>query len=161
MLIAVKPVEYLSEVEAVRGLLRQYAESLPFGLEYQNFEAELAGLPEPYVPPRGRLFLASRGGLSIGTAGLKRLADDTAEVKRLYVVPQVRGRGIGKLLLARIIEEACRIGYGRLRLDSHRASMTAAIALYRHFGFTEIAPYGPDLDGELVFFEKQLNDAFR
>jgi putative acetyltransferase len=143
MRITVCPAEYPGDVEAVRRLLKQYADSLPFCLEYHNFEAELAGLPEPYVPPYGRLLAARRGAVSAGTVGLKRLADDTAEVKRLFVVPQARGHGIGRLLLTHIIEEARGIGYDRLRLDSHRASMTTAISLYRQLGFTQIAPMGP------------------
>lgn len=143
-------------IETVRRLFRAYADSLPFSLDFQDFAAELAGLPAPYTPPRGCLLLAEQSGIATGAAALKPLAAGIAEVKRLYVVPQGRGLGLGKALLERLISEARCRGYDRLRLDSHRASMGPAIALYRRLGFAEIPPYGPDLDGQLAFFEKML-----
>ena len=63
------------------------------------------------------------------------------------------------MLLSRIIDDAWEKGYERIRLDSHRPSMTTAIAMYRSLGFLEIPPYGPDLGGEIAFFEKSLLDA--
>lgn len=143
-------------IEAVRRLFQAYARSLPFSLDFQDFAAELAGLPGPYAAPGGCLLLAERAGEAIGTAALKPLAPGIGEVKRLYVGPHARGLGLGKALLERIIAEACGRGYERLRLDSHRASMGPAIALYRRLGFVEIPPYGPDLRGQLAFFEKLL-----
>jgi GNAT superfamily N-acetyltransferase len=145
-----------SDIAAVHALFREYAAALPFSLSYQGFEAELAGLPAPYVPPDGGLLLARRGALCLGTVGLKRLGAGVAEIKRLYVVPEARGRGLGRMLLTRIIDEARQKQYGRVRLDSDRRSMAAAIALYRALGFVEIPSYGPDLDGRLAFFEKPL-----
>ena len=145
-----------SDIETVRELFRRYAEALPFSLAYQGFETELAALPAPYVPPDGCLLLAKRGAEPAGTVGLKKLADGIAEIKRLYVLPEARRYGIGRMLLTRIISEAQARGYDRVRLDSHRPSMAAAIGLYRDLGFIEIPPYGPDLGGEVSFFEKLL-----
>jgi ribosomal protein S18 acetylase RimI-like enzyme len=145
-----------SDIAAARRLFLDYAASLPFDLGFQGFESELAALPAPYVEPSGCLLLAAARRRPMGVVGLKRLADGVAEVKRLYVVPGARGSGLGKALLGRALDEARRRGYAYVRLDSHRASMAAAIALYRAFGFVEIAPYGPDLGGQLAFFEKPL-----
>jgi GNAT superfamily N-acetyltransferase len=150
------PAVSASDIAAVHALFREYAAALPFSLSYQGFEAELAGLPAPYVPPDGCLLLARRGALCLGTVGLKRLGAGVAEIKRLYVVPEARGGGIGGMLLTRIIDEARAKRYARVRLDSDRRSMAPAIALYRALGFVEIAPYGPDLDGRIAFFEKRL-----
>jgi putative acetyltransferase len=144
------------DIAAVRALFERYAAALPFSLAYQGFAAELAGLPQPYAGPDGRLLLARRDGAAVGTVALRRLGPDIAEIKRLYVVPEARRDGIGLALLTRAVEDARRLGYARVRLDSHRASMGAAIALYRRLGFVEIAPYGPDLDGAIAFFEKAL-----
>ena len=144
------------DIETVRRLFRAYAESLPFSLAFQGFAAEFAGLPEPYVPPGGCLLLACRDGAAAGMIALKPLASGIAEIKRLYVVPEARGLGLGKGLAERAIAEARAKGYERVRLDTHRPSMGAAIALYLGLGFTEIPPYGPDLDGEIAFFEKRL-----
>jgi len=145
-----------AELQQVQDLFTAYAASLPFSLAFQGFAAELAGLPAPYDPPRGCLLLATENGTTMGVAGLKPLAPEIAEVKRLYVVPQARGRGLGRRLAERAIAEARRRGYSRVRLDTHRPSMASAIALYRALGFVEIPPYGPDLGGEIVFFEKSL-----
>jgi putative acetyltransferase len=145
-----------ADIAAVRTLFRSYAEALPFSLAYQGFEAELASLPGPYAPPEGCLLLARSAASCLGTVGLKRLDDGVAEIKRLFVLPKARRGGLGRRLRERIIAEARVKGYRRVRLDSDRMSMAAAIALYRCLGFAEIAPYGPDLDGRIVFFEKLL-----
>jgi putative acetyltransferase len=145
-----------SDIAAVHALFREYAAALPFSLAYQGFEAELAGLPAPYVPPEGCLLLARHGADFLGTVGLKRLGDGVAEIKRLYVVPEARGRGLGRMLLTRIVDEARQKRYGRVRLDSDRRSMAPAIALYGALGFLEIPAYGPDLGGRIAFFEKLL-----
>ena len=156
MFVTITAAKTKADLDAVRRLFHTYAESLPFSLAFQGFEAELAGLPAPYVPPGGGILLARRGGEAVGVVGLKPLVPGIAEVKRLYVVPQARGTGLGKELAERAIAEARAKGYERIRLDTHRPSMTAAIALYRSLGFNEIPPYGPDLGGQIAFFEKPL-----
>jgi ribosomal protein S18 acetylase RimI-like enzyme len=100
--------------------------------------------------------LAREKGMAVGVVALKPLAVGIAEVKRLYVVPQARGAGIGRVLAERAVAAASARGYERVRLDTHASSMSAAIALYRRLGFVEIPPYGPDLGGEIAFFEKKL-----
>jgi len=144
------------DIEIVRHLFRAYADGLPFSLDFQDFAAELAGLPAPYTPPAGCLLLARADAAPIGVVALKPLAAGIAEIKRLYVVPVARGAGIGRRLAEHAIAEAHAKGYERVRLDTHRPSMSAAIALYRRLGFVEIAPYGPDLGGQIAFFEKRL-----
>jgi ribosomal protein S18 acetylase RimI-like enzyme len=72
--------------------------------------------------------------------------------------PEARGAGLGRALAEYAIAEARAKGYDRVRLDTHRTSMAAAIVLYRNLGFVEIPPYGPDLDGEIAYFEKQLSE---
>jgi putative acetyltransferase len=145
-----------ADLAAVRALFERYAAALPFSLAYQGFVAELAGLPQPYVAPAGILLLARGGDVALGTVAVRRLDRTSAEIKRLYVAPEARGSGLGRALLLRAIEAACDLGYRRVRLDSHRATMGPAIALYLSLGFVEIAPYGPDPGGEFAFFEKIL-----
>jgi putative acetyltransferase len=157
----IAPVESIIDIEGVRALFRRYGESLSFSLAYQSFDAELAGLPAPYVPLHGSLLVAKSGLDYLGVVGLKRLSVGIAEIKRLYVVPEARGCGIGRTLFTRIIDDAWEKGYERIRLDSHRSSMATAIAIYRSLGFVEIPPYGPDLDGEIAFFEKSLGSHTR
>jgi GNAT superfamily N-acetyltransferase len=144
------------DIDSVRALFRAYASSLPFSLEYQHFAAELAGLPAPYAPPKGCLMLAHRDGGAAGIVALKPLAPRIAELKRLYVVPEARGIGLGRRLAERAIAAAKAKGYERVRLDTHRPSMGGAIMLYRALGFAEIPPYGANPSGEFAFFEKRL-----
>jgi len=158
MPVVITPANSDSDIKTVRHLFRAYADSLPFSLAFQGFAAELAELPGPYSPPGGCLLLAKRASLAVGVVGLKPLAAGIAEIKRLYVAPEARGDGLGRALAERAIAAARTKGYERLRLDTHRPSMAAAIALYRNLGFVEIAPYGPDLDGKIAFFEKQLSE---
>jgi len=154
--MTIEEAKDVRDIEIARSLIRAYADSLPFSLEFQNFAAELAGLPAPYTPPAGCLLLARREGAAIGVVALKPLAAGIAEVKRLYVVREARGAGVGRRLAERAVAAASAKGYERVRLDTHRPSMPAAIALYRRLGFVEIPPYGPDLGGEIAFFEKRL-----
>src|SRR5260221_11706514 len=104
------------DIETARRLFRAYAESLPFSLDFQNFAEELAGLPAPYTPPAGCLLLAREEGVALGVVGLKPLAAGIAEIKRLYVVEEARGVGVGKRLAERAVEAASAKGYERVRL---------------------------------------------
>ena len=145
------------QLEVARGLFRAYAASLPFSLDFQGFDAELAGLPGAYAAPGGCLLLAMNGDKPVGVVGVKPLAPpDVAEIKRLYVAPDARGTGAGKGLAERAIAAARARSYRRVRLDTHRPSMEAAVALYCRLGFVEIAPYGPNPGGVFAFFEKEL-----
>lgn len=150
-------IEETGDIVAVRELFRAYAASLPFSLDFQDFAAELAGLPAPYVAPAGCLLLARNdNGAAVGVVGVKPLASGTAEIKRLYVMAAARDAGLGRALLERAIEAARSRGYERVRLDSHRISMGPAIALYYRLGFAEIPPYGPNPGGAFAFFELPL-----
>src|SRR3954454_15462115 len=119
----------MSDVDETRTLFREYAASLSFALDFQDFDRELALLPGPYAPPRGALLLI-RGA---GCVGLRPLDGTTCEMKRLYVRPAARGRGVGRLLAGAVIAEARRLGYARMRLDS-TPGMESAQALYERLG---------------------------
>jgi putative acetyltransferase len=128
------------EIEACRGLFRDYAAGLGFDLSFQDFERELAELPGDYAPPRGRLLLARAGGNAVGCVGVRPLDAQTCEMKRLYVATVARGTGLGRRLALAAIEAARELGYERMRLDTV-PSMTQAHALYESLGFREIQPY--------------------
>jgi ribosomal protein S18 acetylase RimI-like enzyme len=126
--------------EEARELFLEYAGSLEVSLCFQGFEKELAELPGKYAPPRGTLILAYADGKPAGCAALRELTDDICEMKRLYVRDSARGMGIGKGLAERIIEEAVKLGYRFVRLDT-LPSMEKAQSMYRSLGFREIEPY--------------------
>jgi ribosomal protein S18 acetylase RimI-like enzyme len=133
--------ESTQQVSAIRELFLEYANSLNFSLCFQSFENELAGLPGDYAPPDGRLWLADYGSQVAGCVALHKLEPDICEMKRLYVRPQFRGKGLGRVLAERVVADAREIGYKRLRLDTVEPVMSGAVALYRKLGFKEIAPY--------------------
>ena len=119
----------------------EYAESLGFSLCFQNFDKELAGLPGSYALPDGRLLLAKCEGEAAGCVAVRKLSAEICEMKRLYLRPGFRGKGLGRALAERVMAEARSAGYKRMRLDTVEPVMKDAVAMYRRLGFTEIAPY--------------------
>ena len=130
-----------AQLEAVRALLLDYAQSLGFSLCFQGFDEELRTLPGMYAPPRGRLLLAMEGDAPAGCVGLHEWDAQIAEMKRLYVRPAFRGRGLGRILTDAALADARALGYRSIRLDTIPTLMQPAIALYRELGFREIPPY--------------------
>ena len=129
------------EIEDIRSLFLEYGRSLGFSLCFQSFDDELKNLPGAYGPPEGRLLLARCEGRAAGCIALRSLQPRICEMKRLYVRPSDRGKGLGHMLVDRLLAEARAIGYERMRLDTVESAMKDAIALYRRIGFREIAPY--------------------
>ncbi len=121
-----------------RALFREYGASIHFHLCFASFEDELAGLPGRYAPPLGRLLLAGECGNLVGCVALGPVDRVTAELKRLYVRPAARGRGIGRRLAGTAVVAARQAGYRTLRLDT-LPEMAPARLLYRSLGFREVA----------------------
>src|SRR5688500_10542676 len=155
-----------ADIPEVRAMLKEYVEWIGLDLAFQEIDDELAGLPGEYVPPRGALFVAiatharlPRVGPGIdGTRYLAMIAlrpieatharlpragrghGPVGEMKRLYVRPEARGRGLARQLIDRLCDEAKRLGDAELRLDT-LPMMADAQALYEAYGFVDIAPY--------------------
>ena len=128
-------------IEQTRSLFLEYAESLSFSLCFQSFDEELKTLPGAYAAPSGRLLLAHYEQQAAGCVALRMLEANICEMKRLYVRPAYRGKGLGRVLVKRVIADARAIGYERMRLDTIASSMKDAVELYRRMGFQEIPPY--------------------
>jgi ribosomal protein S18 acetylase RimI-like enzyme len=128
------------QIGNVRELFVEYAHSPNVDLCFENLEKEMNELPGVYAPPHGSLLLAADGKKIAGCVALKKIDDRVCEMKRLYVRDEFRGKGIGKKLAQHIADEARKIGYERLRLDT-LPSMKEAISLYRSLGFEEIPAY--------------------
>ena len=151
-----RQAESAAQVEQARELFLEYAKSLGFSLCFQGFDQELAGLPGGYAPPEGRLLLAEFEGQLAGCVALHKLEEGICEMKRLYVRPAFRGKGLGRVLVERIIAEARSLGYQRMRLDTVEPVMKDAVAMYRRFGFREIAPYCVNPQAGVIYMELDL-----
>jgi len=145
-----------AQLAQARELFLEYAQSLGFSLCFQNFDQELASLPGGYAPPDGRLLLAECDGNVVGCVALHKLEPSICEMKRLYLRPTARGKGLGRILANRIIAEARQIGYQRMRLDTVEPAMKDAFAMYRKLGFKEIAPFCPNPMAGVIYMERQL-----
>ena len=145
-----------AQIAQARELFVEYAQALGFSLCFQNFDQELAGLPGDYAPPGGRLLLAEYRGQLAGCVALHQLGPGICEMKRLYLRPQFRGKGLGRVLAETVIAEARAMGCRQMRLDTVEPVMPNAVAMYRRLGFKEIEPYCPNpIDGAL-YMELEL-----
>jgi putative acetyltransferase len=143
------------DIQTLRSLFQEYAAWLDIDLSFQNFQEELAGLPGEYAPPDGRLLLALSGNDTSGCVALRRFNEHACEMKRMWVRPKFRGRGLGRLLAEKVIAEARKIGYSQMLLDS-LPSLGNALGLYRSLGFREIPPYRYNPDPNAVFMQLRL-----
>ena len=128
------------EWDEAQRLVREYADSLNVDLAFQNFEHELQHFTTEYAAPSGAFILAEDAGQYVACIGLRQFSEGIGEIKRLYVAPAARGRGLGRLLVERIIADARGIGYGSLLLDT-LPFMKKAQSLYVALGFKPTAPY--------------------
>ena len=104
------------------------------------YKRQLSTMTETYGAPNGGLCIVLRNNIAVGVAGIKRFSETECEVKRMYVQPESRGLGIGKLLLTHCIEIAKSLNYDTVKLDT-ADFMKSAIKLYIDSGFIEIPAY--------------------
>ena len=130
------------------ALIHEYLEWLnervkrDYGLEFDvtaMVESDLSD-PDKFHPPYGRFYLAQHRGDIAGVGCLKQLEEGVGEIQRMYVLPVFRGKGIGRAIVSRLIDDARTIGYRQLKLESLEF-LEAAHSLYRSVGFHEIDPY--------------------
>lgn len=142
--VALVAASFPQDLDIVRDILQEYADSTGIDLEFQNFAAELAQLPGDYAPPRGQLMLAIVDGALAGCCALRPLDSsdypNAAEMKRLYVRRAFRGFGLGRELTEATLDHARLAGYDCVLLDT-LDDMEAARALYAELGFEEIPPF--------------------
>ena len=142
-------------IPIVRELFQEYASDMGLNLCFQGFTEELATLPGRYVPPEGRLLLGDRDGQPVACVAMRRIADDVCEMKRLYVRPAFRGRGLGRALAEAVIVSARNVGYRAVKLNT-LASMKPAVALYESLGFHRTTAYYENSLPDVLYFELQL-----
>lgn len=161
MQVKVRAAVFPQDKETVSALFLAYAGSIPVDLDYQNFKDELAGLPGKYAEQRGgAVFLAETAdNEAIGIVALRNFAVEgsetpTCELKRLYLAPASRGKGVAKMLMDAVLARAREMGHQEMLLDT-LSSMAAARKLYENYGFQEIPSYYASVD-DAVFYKLVL-----
>lgn len=123
---------------------------------YTNRSAEALGAR--FRRPDAAMFVLREGAAIAGCGGLVEDGAGIAELRHVFLEPASRGRGHGAALVTRLIDEARARGLRELRLET-AVFLTAAIALYRRQGFTEVPPFAPvpaGLEGLSVFLSLRL-----
>jgi ribosomal protein S18 acetylase RimI-like enzyme len=144
------------DIEDIVRLFKEYESHIGVDLSYQDFASELSTLPGKYAPPGGQLLIARDARRrAIGCVAMRRLDTGRCEMKRLFVSPGGRGLGLGRTLACAIVEEAEKLGYAEIRLDT-LPSMQAAIGLYRELGFIPIDPYYAGAPAGTIFMARAL-----
>jgi len=155
-------IEYIynpegSLLEEIKQLFRDYVKWLAVDLSFQDFEKELETLPGKYAPPEGVIILAAVDGSPAGCVALRKIDNDTCEMKRLFVRDIYRGSGTGRELVKRIISESVSCGYKKMLLDTLE-SMKSARKLYEDAGFKVRDPYYHNPLEGAVFMELDLTE---
>lgn len=147
-------------IKEVRELLREYGQYMYLELGLiagkESFFNELENFPGPgYSPPSGSFIIARLEDKLAGCVGIKKFDEENCEMKRMYIRPGWRGKGIGQLLCSYVIDWCRKSMYRRILLDTN-AEMKEAVALYRKCGFKEIAPYCINENDHPIFMEYAL-----
>ena len=163
-MLKIYPVETKKDVENARELFREYAEflkeelyeykDLPWLVQYyQDFEKEVENLPKRYQQPKGCILIGRYNEQPIGCVALTEQSENICEMKRLYVKPEYRRKGIGTALCKAVMEQAKKAGYTHMRLGT---ALEVPKALYNSLGFKTIAPYEEVPVEGVVFMELKL-----
>ena len=151
----IEPVADEKALSAARALIREHFEAHSEAHDPSQIDAIIDRLPYPYVLPDGGLWVAWEGGEAVGCVALQPIGENAGEVKRMYVRPAFRGKGIARRLATLVIDEARHRGYAKLRLGT-LSSMEPAQNLYRSLGFVPVEPYRAVEFGTTLFYELDL-----
>lgn len=148
--------------DEVKDLFAEYTEFLISGdngfkkyLEIQKYDHEIGNLEEKYGLPYGRLYVAYFENNIAGCIALRKLNDSQCEMKRLYVRPQFRNKGIAKTLVEKIISDAKETGYNNMLLDT-LPFLTTAIEMYKKIGFYETGCYNDSPLDSTIYMKLDL-----
>ena len=145
----------IHEMEIVKELFMKYQTHLGISLFFQGFQQELDNLPGKYAPPTGTILLAKEGKNIAGIVALKQLEEGVCEMKRLFVLPDYQGYGIGKMLTESLFAKAKKLNFKTMKLDT-LGRLEAAVALYHKLGFEQTNPYNINPEEDILYFEKKI-----
>ena len=153
-MLEIAPVADDGSLAEARALIREHLVAHSTQHDTAGIEAILARLPAPYLPAGG-LWVGWMDGAAAGSVAIYHANSHTAELKRMYVRPAFRGRGIARALAEHAIAEATARGYERMRLGT-LTTMIAAQTLYASLGFVPIPAYRSIEFGDTLFYELVL-----
>jgi putative acetyltransferase len=143
------------DFDEAKQLFIEYKNTLNFDLCFQKFDEEISDLPAQYSEPTGCIILCIENDNPIGCVGLRKFKEGVCEMKRLYLRPEARGKGIGRVLANKIVDKAKELGYKKMQLDTIE-TMKEAIALYKSMGFKEIKPYRYNPLDKVIYMELEF-----
>ncbi len=155
-MLKIFPASSQDHLDQVRTLMLSYIAYLrTHQMEPRRLEKELGDLPGAYAPPEGLLLLATWSGETVACGGIRVIEEGVCELKRLYLRPAYRGKGIGRALAASLMEGARSLGYRKMLLVT-MPFMAEAISLYRSLRFSECAPFRETHVEGAIFMELDL-----
>lgn len=162
----IKIIPAYENTQEVETLFSEYTDMLIAGdrsfqkyLDIQHYDEEIKNLEVKYGTPFGRLYLAYCNKEPAGCIGLRKIDEQNCEMKRLYVRPKFRGRKVGDQLVRKIIEDARKIGYSYMVLDT-LPFLENAINIYKKYGFYEIDSYNDSPMSTSIYMKLDLQDYF-
>jgi ribosomal protein S18 acetylase RimI-like enzyme len=155
-MIELQTVQNSAQIAKIKILFKEYAVARKDDPALVDFPEEIKSLPGEYAPPAGSIIIAFYDRKLAGCVALHKLDEKICEMKRLYVRPSFRKKGIGKFLIQGILNEAFDLGYIKMRLDSI-PSMKTAQRLYESAGFYEIPDYRNNPNKGTKYFEIDLS----
>lgn len=144
------------EFDEGKTMVKEYVEWLGVDLSFQNFDLEFATFSTVFNKPEGALLLAMHGVNYVGLLGIKKFDENCCELKRMWIRPEHRNKGIARILLKKSLEVAKELGYTLIRLDTSTTLMASAIRMYLEVGFYEIEPYRFNPHQDVKFYEYQI-----
>ena len=150
--IASEPCKSAEAQACLNGYFAELARRFPSGFDPDK---SVSADPEEMQPPRGCFLLVRAGERPRGCGAVKTIAEGVGEVKRMWIHPELRGRGVGRRLLTALEDEARALGFHTLRLDTSR-HLQEALALYRTAGYSEIGSYNEN-PYAAHWFEKRIS----
>ena len=143
------------DFEKAKILFTEYAQWLNIDLGFQDFEKELTALTSMYSRPKGVLFIVQIDNEPVACVGVRQIGENIAELKRMFVRPAYRKKGIAQELLDASLAFAKEAGYDAIRLDT-LDTMHPAMNLYEKNGFEKISAYYFNPEENAVYYERGL-----
>ena len=168
-MITLKPAQFPQDRTVLAGLFLSYIDALctampdergPITAKYNpdSVDSWLDEFARIHAPPKGKLLIAWENGLPLACGMLREFEPGIAEIQRLFVRQEARGKGLARQISLALMEHARDAGFHTIRLDTSR-HLSVAIALYQSLGFKERPPYHsqtPQLDHFILYFERTL-----